>query len=131
MKYVLLIAAVAACKKEPAVDCKALAADPGTALQKVMDTTTEPAQVFAVLEGCFAPNGDDCERAAAGGQMMPSMAISDGSAGDAVARSADWKAWAAKCRTLPADVQKCLVLSYALAHPDCEKVAADARAKLK
>jgi hypothetical protein len=130
MRVVILLALVA-CKREPAVDCKALAADPGTALQKVMDTTSEPAQVFAVLERCFAPNGDDCERAAVGGQMMPSMAITDGSAGDAAAHSADWKAWATHCRALPADVQKCLVLSYALAHPDCEKTAADARAKLK
>ncbi len=123
--------ALLACKKEPTVDCKAIAADPGTALQRVMDVTSDPAKVYEILEQCFAPNGDVCERAAVDGQMVPSMAITDGSAGDAVQRSTEWKSWAAKCRQLAPEMQQCLLLSYALGHPDCANVAAQARDRLK
>src|SRR5262249_27023536 len=104
----IALLALVACKKESVVDCKQLVADPGAALAHVMEVTDQPAKVWDVLERCFAPDGDTCERAAIGGQMVPSMAVSDGSAGDHADRVAGWKSWAERCRKLAPDMQRCL-----------------------
>ena len=119
-----------ACKKESVVDCKQLVADPGAALTQVMNVSDDPAKIWDILERCFAPEGDTCERAAIGGQMVPSMAVSDGSA-DRADRVAGWKAWAERCRKLAPEMQRCLLISYATAHPECTEVADGLRKQLQ
>ncbi|MBA3541144.1 MAG: hypothetical protein H0T79_16150 [Deltaproteobacteria bacterium] len=125
----LLVVMAAACSKAgpPEIDCHALLADPGNALTKLTERESDPSKIYAMLERCLAPSGDTCDRAAAGGAMMPSMAISDGSAGGAADRAAQWKQYAADCRTLSPDKQQCLLLSYAITHPECGKVQEDFR----
>jgi hypothetical protein len=119
----------AACGKAAptTIDCPTLLADPGSALSRLAERESDPSKVFAILEGCLAPSGDTCERAAVGGAMMPSMTISDGSAGTAADRAAQWAVYATNCRTLSPERQKCLLLSYGIAHPECGKVQEDFR----
>jgi hypothetical protein len=129
---IALAIALAGCSgRSPEIDCAAIVRDPAQGLAAVMGKVDDPARVWDVLERCFAPNGDTCERAAVGGAMVPSMSVSDGSAGDAAKRAEDRRQWAARCRTLPADQQRCLLMSHAIGHPECMAIAEQLRRTLQ
>jgi hypothetical protein len=120
-----------ACSKPSPDDCEAIKRDPASGLALLTSKTDDAARVWDTLERCFAPAGDTCERAAVGGAMVPSMTVADGSSGSHAQREASWRQWAARCRTLPAEQQRCLQLSYAIGHSECAKLADEANAKLR
>jgi hypothetical protein len=138
-----LALSIAACSKSPAEpDCQAIVRDPARGLEMVTSYTGDPVRMWSVLEACFAPGGDTCARAAVGGAMTPSMTLAAGAAGgarrdiagsgdDAAHREDGWRQWAARCRSLPAEQQQCLVLSYQLGHPGCAKIADELRTTLR
>jgi hypothetical protein len=130
MRRWLLVIALAGCGGRPEIDCAPILRDPAQGLASVMSGTDDPVRVWEILEGCFAPGGDTCERAAVGGAMMPSMAVSDGPA-DTAKRADDRRQWATRCRTLAPDQQRCLVMSYAVGHPECASLAEQLRVKLR
>jgi len=97
-----------ACSRASPDDCEAIQRDPGRGLALLTSKTDDAARVWDALERCFAPGGDTCAE-----------------------RAALWRQWAARCRTLPAEQQRCLQLSYAIGHPECAKLADEANAKLR
>ena len=126
---IAVVVVAAACSKSES-ECAAIMRDPARGFEIVTSKTDDPVRIWETFERCVAPDGDVCDRAAVGGAMAPSMAISDGS-GRAARQAEGWRQWAARCRTLPAEQQRCLQLSYQLGHPACAALVEQARATLQ
>jgi hypothetical protein len=71
----------------------------------------DPAVTWAAIEECGAPTGDTCEKSWAATRTVPSMAHPTREEGEQRGRD-----FVEACRTLPADVQRCGLVSYALSH---------------
>jgi hypothetical protein len=119
MRTALLAVALCACRSPaPAVDCAAIRADPGRALERLSAGSRPPEAVWSDIERCFSPPGaDDCQRALTGLLAVPSMATSDGHGPPPGYE----EAYLAACRSLPPARQRCLTISYAIGHAaECE-----------
>lgn len=125
---IAVVVIAAACSKSES-ECAAILRDPARGFEIATSKTDDPVHIWETFERCFAPDGDVCDRAAVGGAMAPSMTMADGSA-RAAQHAEGRRQWAARCRTLPEDQQRCLQLSYQLGHPACAALVEQARAKL-
>ena len=114
-------------------ECDAIRSDPPQALAKVASHADDQVKMWQILETCFVPQGDECERAAVGAAMAPRM-IGDGSnmtPTEAGIRQETRRQWVLSCRKLPADQQRCLQVSYSLGHAECNSLVQRARANLR
>jgi hypothetical protein len=117
-RYTWIAIALVACKHAPAPadDCKLVHDDPTHAMAELSTRyPQDPVKVAQTIERCVAPTGDECERIAAVLRAIPKLApsLARGVPDDELA----------SCRGMPAEMRRCMLPSYALAHADeCAKV---------
>jgi hypothetical protein len=123
MRRSLVLVLAVACGGDavaPASDCDTVLADPASAKPAITARYPgDPVKVASVIEDCVARGGSVCDRVVKLVAAAPAMAQL------AIPKGADL---ATVCNGLPADMQQCLLPSYALAHaPTCDAI----RGKIK
>lgn len=101
-----------------APDCELVRKDPRTAAAKLgQKYPGAPVRVAETIERCIAPSGSPCERLAKVVAALPGLMPAGGPAVTAPEGVAE------VCAGMPAEMQRCMMPSYALAHEaECAKV---------
>ncbi len=103
---------IAACSRGTRDDCAIVRDRPASAMQELSKRyPNDPVKVATTIERCVAPTGDDCDRIGRIIAAIPGMAPQ--------LQAQDTRADPARvCRDAPAELRRCLLPSYALAHSD-------------
>ena len=119
--WLALMILVAGCQRRPVVDdCKIVLGDPANAVAEIGKRYPEdPVKRALVIEGCLAPDGEECDRLARIFHAIPAMMPA--ATGPAAARSeADDRT---VCLDMPAEMRRCMRTSYVLGHQaECQRI---------